>query len=165
MARRNRSWLSRGSPLRHFSRIALLAAAGFVSVSEHLWAAPPSAPVAIDRDLQQPFAEAQSLISRGLFADAMRLLQPILGEAQNKLAFLDGRYVDAKLAANRLIGTFPPAALAAYEREFGKEAEQDLQRAQNAGKVDDVLRVFATYRHTAAGRRALAVAAGVYFDR
>ena len=92
--------------------------------------APPSPPVAIDRDLQQPFAEAQSLIGRGLFSDAMRLLQPILGDSQNKLAFLGGRYVDAKVAANRLIGTFPPAALAAYEKEFGKEANDDLQRAK-----------------------------------
>jgi outer membrane protein assembly factor BamB len=138
---------------------------GLLLPSCRAWGAPPSSPVAIDRDLQQPFAEAQSLIGRGLFTDAMRLLQPILGDSQNKLAFLDGRYIDAKIAANRLIGTFPRTALAAYEKEFGKEASDDLQRAQTAGKVEDVLRVFTTYRHTAAGLRALAVAAGIFFDR
>ncbi len=166
MARRNRCWLSRGTPFPQFSRVALTAAiVGLWLASSQAWAAPPSPPVAIDRDLQQPFAEAQALIGRGLFTDAMRLLQPILGDSQNKLAFLGGRYVDAKVAANRLIGTFPPTALAAYEKEFGKEANDDLQRAQAAGKVEDVLRVFATYRHTAAGPRALAVAAGIFFDR
>jgi outer membrane protein assembly factor BamB len=166
MARRNQRRLSRGEWLRQFLRPAALAVAfGLVPVCCGAEAKPPSAPVAIDRDLQQPFAEAQALVGRERFADAMRVLQPILNDPQNKLAFLNGRYIDAKVAANRLMGKFPPVGLAAYEREFGKSADEDLRRAQAAGKIEDVLRVFTTYRHTAAGRRALAVAAGIFFDR
>ena len=54
-------------------------------------------------------------------------------------------------------------------RRLRKRVRQGGERrpatAQTAGKVEDVLRVFTTYRHTAAGLRALAVAAGIFFDR
>jgi outer membrane protein assembly factor BamB len=144
---------------------ALSAAMGLVPTVRLLAANESPRSVAIDRDLQQPFAEVRSLIERERFADAMRVLQPILNDPQNRLAFLNGRYIDAKVAANQLIGKFPPTALAAYEREFGKTAEDDLRRARAGGKVEDVLCVFSSYRNTVAGRHALAVAAGIFFDR
>jgi outer membrane protein assembly factor BamB len=166
MARRNQRLLSRGERVRQLCHLAALSVAfGLVPVCCPAAGNPPPVPVAIDRDLQQPFAEAATLINHERFADAMRVLQPILNDPQSKLAFLNGRYIDAKAAANRLIGKFPPAGLADYEREFGKIADEDLRRAQGSGKVEDVLRVFTTYRHTAAGRHALAVAAGIFFDR
>jgi outer membrane protein assembly factor BamB len=165
MARCDSGHPPRDNAFGQATQLAALAAALCLTLVSHQALAGPPAPVVIDRDLQQPFAEAQSLIDHARFVDAMRLLQPILNDPQNKLTFLDGRYLDAKVAANRLIAKFPAGALAAYEHEFGKLAEQDLQRAQAAGKVDDVLRVFTSYRHTAAGRRALAVAAGIFFDR
>ncbi len=165
MARRNQRRLSRGERVWPSCRVAALAVAfGLAPVCCPAAGDPPSAPVAIDRDLQQPFAEAQRLIGRERFDDAMRVLQSILNDPQNKLAFLNGRYIDAKVAANRLIGKFPAVGLAAYEREFGNSADEDLRRAQAAGKIEDVLRVFTTYRHTTAGRRALAVAGGIFFD-
>ncbi|HEV3303759.1 MAG TPA: PQQ-binding-like beta-propeller repeat protein, partial [Planctomycetaceae bacterium] len=166
MARRKQNRLSFDKAARHFLCFAaLILAIGPAPIPRPAAADEPPRPVAIDRDLQQPFAEAQSLIGREHFADAMRILQPILNDPQNKLAFLNGRYLDAKVAANELIGTFPPGGLAAYEREYGKFAEEDLKRAQATGKVEDVLRVFTQYRHTAAGQHALAIAAGVFFDR
>ncbi len=166
MARRRQTRLSFDKAGRRFLCFtALIFAIGLSERSPWAAASDPPRPVAIDRDLQQPFAEAHSLIGRERFADAMRLLQPILNDPQNKLAFLNGRYLDAKVAANELIGTFAPGGLAAYEREYGKFADEDLKRAQVAGKVEDVLHVFAQYRHTTAGRHALAVAAGIFFDR
>ena len=166
MARRRQPRLSSGKAVRQFFSVSALAVAvSLSSPSAAVTAGEPSRPVVIDRDLQQPFAEAQSLIGREHFADAMRLLQPILNDPQNKLAFLNGRYIDAKGAANQLIGSFPPGGLAAYEQEYGKYADEDLRRAQATGKVEDVLRVHTTYLHTAAGQRALAVAAGIFFDR
>jgi len=166
VARRKQTRLSLDKAARQFSCFtALILVIGLAPISRPAAAGDPPRPVAIDRDLQQPFAESQSLIGREHFADAMRILQPILNDPQNKLAFLNGRYLDAKVAANELIGTFPPGGLAAYEREYGKFAEEDLKRAQAAGKVEDVLRVFTQYRHTAAGQHALAIAAGIFFDR
>ncbi|HXY34483.1 MAG TPA: hypothetical protein VEI07_09670, partial [Planctomycetaceae bacterium] len=166
MARRRQPRLSSGKAVRQFFSVSALAVAvSLSSPSAAVTAGEPSRPVVIDRDLQQPFAEAQSLIGREHFADAMRLLQPILTDPQNKLAFLNGRYIDAKGAANQLIGSFPSGGLAAYEQEYGKYADEDLRRAQATGKVEDVLRVHTTYLHTAAGQRALAVAAGIFFDR
>jgi outer membrane protein assembly factor BamB/tetratricopeptide (TPR) repeat protein len=166
VARRRQTRLSFDKAGRRFLCFtALIFAIGLSERSPWAAASDPPRPVAIDRDLQQPFAEAHSLIGRERFADAMRLLQPILNDPQNKLAFLNGRYLDAKVAANELIGTFAPGGLAAYEREYGKVADEDLKRAQVAGKVEDVLHVFAQYRHTTAGRHALAVAAGIFFDR
>jgi outer membrane protein assembly factor BamB/tetratricopeptide (TPR) repeat protein len=166
VARRNQNRLSFDKAARHFFCLtALILAIGPSSISRPAVAGEPPRPVAIDRDLQQPFAEAQSLIGREHFADAMRILQPILNDPQNKLAFLNSRYLDAKVAANQLIASFPPGGLAAYEREYGKFADEDLKRAQAAGKVEDVLRVCTQYRHTAAGQQALAVAAGIFFDR
>ncbi|HUE14476.1 MAG TPA: PQQ-binding-like beta-propeller repeat protein, partial [Planctomycetaceae bacterium] len=126
--------------------------------------APPAAPLSIDRSLQQPLSTARSLIAHGQFAEAIRSLQPVLGVPQNTLVFLDRRYIDAKVAANRLIASLPAEARTLYEREFGGLARRELERAQAAGRIDQILLVASTYRHTEAGRQALAAAAGLFFD-
>jgi outer membrane protein assembly factor BamB len=120
--------------------------------------------LSIDRALQPPLAAAKGLIERGQYAEAIRSLQPILGDSQNSLVFIDGRYIDAKVAANRLIASFPSEARAIYEREFGGLANRELERAKAAGRLEQVLAVGATYRETEAGRHALATAAGLFFD-
>lgn len=122
-------------------------------------------PVSIDRSLQQPFAEARSLVSRGRFVEAFRTLQPILNAPQNSLILLNDRYVDAKLEANRLIAGLPPSARAAYQEEFGRFARQELDRAKSSGRLESVLAISTAYRNTDAGRQALATVAGLYFDR
>src|ERR1700722_1387572 len=123
-----------------------------------------TAPLSINRSLQQPLTVAKGLIERGQYADAIRSLQPVLGDTQNSLVFVDGRYIDAKLAANRLIASLPLEARAIYEREFGGLAQRELERAKASGRIEQVLAVGATYRETEAGRRALATAAGLFFD-
>jgi outer membrane protein assembly factor BamB/tetratricopeptide (TPR) repeat protein len=166
MAHANRHRWNRGlAPRALFHPVVLTAAITLYAAVPAVAAGQPPAPVAIDRDLQQPFAEAQTLIARRRFSDAMRILQSILSQPKNKLAFLNGRYIDAKVVANRMIGAFPPEALAGYEQEFGKFADDELRRAEASGKVEEVLRVFTSYRHASAGKRALAVAAGTFFDR
>jgi len=125
---------------------------------------PPPSNLSIDRGLQQPLATARSLIERGQFAEAIRALQPVLSDPQNTLVFLDGRYIDAKIAANRLIGSLPSEARTAYERDFGVLARHELERALATGRVNQILAVAAAYRHTEAGCQALAAAVGLFFD-
>ncbi len=139
--------------------VAVLAAGGACFAGQ-----PAAAPVVIDRALKQPLSAADSLVGRGQFTEASRSLQPILSAPESALVFLDGRYVDAKVAANQLIARYPPAAKALYEREFGGIPRRELDRAKAAGRIDQVLAVGAAYRHTEAGRQALAVAAGLFFD-
>jgi outer membrane protein assembly factor BamB len=131
------------------------------SVSSDL---PPKPSVSIDPGLKQPLAMARSLIGRGQFAEAIRCLQPVLSDPQNNLVLMDGRYIDAKIEANRLIAELPREARALYEREFGGLAQRELERSQAAGRIDQILAVAAMYRHTDAGRQALNVAAGLFFD-
>ena len=123
-----------------------------------------TASLSIDRSLQQPLAAAKGHIERGQYAEAIRTLQPVLGNAQNSLVFVDGRYIDAKVAANRLIAGLPSEARAIYEREFGSLAQRELEQAKASGRLEQVLAVATTYRQTEAGRRALATAAGLFFD-
>lgn len=118
----------------------------------------------IDRGLQQPLVMARSLVGRGQFAEAVRSVQPLLTDRQNTLVFVDGRYIDAKVAANQLIASLPADARSLYEREFGGVARRELQDAESAGRLDRILAVAVAYRHTEAGRQALAAAAGLFFD-
>jgi outer membrane protein assembly factor BamB len=125
---------------------------------------PRTPALSIDRSLQQPLATARALIARGQSAEAIRALQPLLSDRENALVELDGRYVDAKVAANELIAGMPAEARAQYEREVGTEAQRDLQQARAAGRIDQILAVASTYRHTEAGREALAAATGLFLD-
>ena len=118
----------------------------------------------LDRSLQQPLAMARSLIARGQAAEAIRTLQPLLSDRENALVEMDGRYVDAKVAANELIAGLPADARDRYEREVGADAQRELQQARAEGRLDQLLQVAATYRHTEAGRQALAAATGLFLD-
>ena len=136
---RNRQ-IPRGTrALRLCVAIAAIHVAGAVCVSSDLTS---TSALSIDRGLQQPLATARSLIVRGQFAEAIRSLQPVLGASQNTLVLLDGRYIDAKVAANRLIASFRPRAHTLYEREFGGLARRKLERAQAAGRIDQNPRRF-----------------------
>jgi outer membrane protein assembly factor BamB/tetratricopeptide (TPR) repeat protein len=141
--------------------VVAIQVAGAACVSADL---PAKSPISIDRSLKQPLAMARALIDRGQFAEAIRSLQPVLSDPQNNLVLMDGRYIDAKIEANRLIAELPPEAQALYEREFGGLARRELERAQASGRINQILAVAATYRHAEAGRQALHVAAGLFFD-
>ncbi len=155
-----------GAPLlQRGCRLCVSIAVIFASQSLCAAADPHStASLSIDRSLQQPLAAAKGHIERGQYAEAIRTLQPVLGNAQNSLVFVDGRYIDAKVAANRLIAGLPSEARAIYEREFGSLAQRELEQAKASGRLEQVLAVATTYRQTEAGRRALATAAGLFFD-
>ena len=120
--------------------------------------------LSLDRSLQQPLATARSLIARGQTAEAIRTLQPLLSDRENALVEMDGRYVDAKVAANELIAGLSVEARARYEREVGADAQRELQQARTQGRLDPLLAVASTYRHTEAGRQALAAATGLLLD-
>src|ERR1700723_1610247 len=80
----------------------VLAASYFVPVECRAGDLPRIPTLSLDRSLQQPLATARSLIARGQTAEAIRALQPLLSDRENALVEMDGRYVDAKVAANEL---------------------------------------------------------------
>jgi outer membrane protein assembly factor BamB len=120
--------------------------------------------LSLDRSLQPPLATARALIARGQTGEAIRELQPLLADRENALVEMDGRYVDAKVAANELIAGLPAEARAQYERDVGADAQREMQQALAEGRLDRLLQVSSTYRHTEAGRQALAAATGLLLD-
>jgi PQQ-like domain len=142
----------------------VLAASYFVPVECRAGDLPRIPTLSLDRSLQQPLATARSLIARGQTAEAIRALQPLLSDRENALVEMDGRYVDAKVAANELIAGLPADARARYEREVGADAQRELQQARAESRLDQLLAVGSTYRHTEAGRQALAAATGLFLD-
>ncbi len=161
------SWSpSRFAHIRAATRILtfVLAASHFASLECRAGDLPRIPTLSLDRSLQQPLATARSLIARGQTGEAIRALQPLLSDRENALVEMDGRYVDAKVAANELIAGLPADARAQYEREVGADAQRELQQARAEGRLDQLLAVASAYRHTEAGRQALAAATGLLLD-
>lgn len=152
-------------PTRGAAILTAFAAVFLVLSIECRGADPPRTPaLSINRSLQQPLATARGLVARGQFIEAIRALQPLLIDRENALVEMEGRYLDAKVAANQLVAGMPAEARAQYEREVGAEARRELQQARAEGRLDQILFVASSYRHTEAGQEALAAATSLFLD-
>ncbi len=110
-----------------------------------------------DREAGQRLARARQLIEEGQFAPALRLLDAILADAEDRSFQPEiGRplYQSLRIEAQRLLGLLPEEGRRAYELLVGNESRRELEEAVAAGEPARLEHVIRRYLPSAAGQEA-----------
>ena len=102
------------------------------------------------RELTQALVEAEELVDRGQFNEAVKLLQAVLDEPEDFFLSLDLRQC-LKQKALDLIARMPPEGRQAYELLYGISARERLEDAAARDDAEGIADVMRRYFHTKAG--------------
>jgi outer membrane protein assembly factor BamB/tetratricopeptide (TPR) repeat protein len=120
-----------------------------------------------DRRTLQKLSDAQSLVDKGRFSEAVRGLGEIL-ESPEDFFFQPDKSVphhgSLKAEAQRLLGAMPPMGREFYELQYGAQARQMLDEALEAGDIAAVAEVSRRFFHTRSGYRATYLLGLNHFD-
>ncbi len=110
-----------------------------------------------DREAGQRLARARQLIEEGQFAPALRVLDAILADGEDRSFQPEiGRplYLSLRIEAQRLLGLLPEEGRRAYELLVGNEARRELEEAVAAGEPGRLEQIARRYLPSAAGQEA-----------
>jgi len=121
-----------------------------------------------DRTVLQRLRQAEELLARKRYGEAVRLLGGILDEPEDFFFQPDPNgpvHRSLKTEAQRLLGTMPREGRQLYELQFGAEARRMLDEALTQGDPDRLAEVTRRFFHTEAGYEAAFLLGVYYYDR
>lgn len=109
-----------------------------------------------DRAVNRGMERAEASIVAGEFSQAIRFLDEVLGQDEDKFVEVDdrGEYAGMKQTARRLIRDLPPEGRQSYETSYGATAQRLLQAAIEKGDAKALATVAQRYFYTPAGYEA-----------
>lgn len=121
------------------------------------------------RELNQHLNRAKRSLDEGHYSDAVSRLGSLLNDPGAEDYFIPdshqaGRMVSLKAEAQRILGTMPADGRAAYELQFGSEAQRLLEIAVSESDIGKLIDVSRKYFQTEAGQQATYLVGRYHLD-
>ena len=121
------------------------------------------------RELIQQLNRAKQSLEAERYSDAVFRLGGLLNEPESEDFFIrdaqqTGRMISLKSEAQRILGDMPRDGRAAYELQFGSEAQRLLELAVNDGDIGQLVNVSRKFFQTDAGQQATYLVGRYHLD-